>query len=164
MRPFVATSVAVAVAVALLSGCTSAPAAPQPPTPRTTLTPVDTTPARGGSGKIPGNEGIRVVQKSGTIPPTLAPSRWIAAGLDRSAETFEVDWWRGVCEKENLEVDIYVAETADSVIVDVYDDPTIHLPPGIDACSGSAALATHTVTLTEPLGTRTLLEHETVAR
>ncbi|ARC56957.1 hypothetical protein AS850_07680 [Frondihabitans sp. 762G35] len=164
MRPLVATAVAVAVAVALLSGCTSAPAAPPPPTPRTTLTPVDTWAARQASGKIPGNEGIRVVRKSGSIPPTLAPTRWIAAGLDRPADTLEVDWWRGVCEKENLEVDVYVEETADSVIVDVYDDPTIHLPAGSDACSGSAALATHTVTLTEPLGTRTLLEHETAAR
>jgi len=116
------------------------------------------------TGPFPGNRDIHVVQKAGTIPSDLLSSRWTALGLDRTKRTFELEWIRGACEKKNLEVDIYVRQTKSAVVVDVYDDPTIHLPPGDNGCAAVGLGATHGVVLSAPLGSRRLLEHEVVSK
>lgn len=109
------------------------------------------------------NRDITVVQKEGRIPADLIPVRWSTGMLRPASRNLLITWGYGNCGAPDRETDVFLRETPDSVLIDVWDDTRKDLPLGT-ACAGVGLTGTATVHLAEPLGSRTLELHEIAPR
>lgn len=105
------------------------------------------------------NMDITVVHKKGRIPTDLVPVRWSTETLQPASRDLRITWDYGNCGAPNRETDIYLLETSNAVLIDVWDDTRMDLPFGT-ACAGVSLTGTATVHLAEPLGSRALELHE----
>lgn len=95
---------------------------------------------------------FKVVRHAGQMPTDLIPMPWTAVGVRKASTEIAVAWTFGSCGDKDFHV--YLDETTERVIVDVWNDPSFS-----GACDAMGHFGGTVVKLAQPLGDRPLVKH-----